>query len=286
MRFGGTGLKRYRLIAIDIDGTLLDSRSALRPAVRAALEHATAAGVRVVLCTGRRYRTALPVAQEAGLALPIVCHSGALIKDAATHRTLFAEPLPRSSVERLLDALDELHLTPFLYTDSFEAGTDFYVPRAAPLTVYHEDYLAKNEGWYEAVDSLRDEVPGEIIQAAAFAAPDELPEAKRALEARLGDAVTIHNLSSPKYIGRFLEFQSGRASKWAAVSSLARTRGIADAEIVAIGDDENDISMLRAAGLGVAMENADYPVKSAADVATASNDEDGVARVIEKILEM
>ena len=275
---------RYRLIAIDIDGTLLDSQSQLRPATRAAIQHALAAGVRVALCTGRRYRTALPIAEEAGLALPIVCHSGALIKEAVTHHTLAAEPLPAETVGRLLDAFDDLALTPFLYVDSADGDTDFYVPRGAPLSVEHEDYLAKNAKWYQLVDSLRDGVPRQVIQAATFADSAVLPEAKRALEERLGDAVTIHHLGSPKYIGRFLECQSGRASKWCAVATLAAMQGIAAEEIVAVGDDENDISMLRGAGLGVAMENASYAVKSAADVVTASNDGDGVAQVIERVL--
>jgi hypothetical protein len=278
-------MSHYRLIAIDIDGTLLDSRSQLRPAVRAALERALAAGVHVVLCTGRRYRTALPVAQDAGLALPVVCHSGALVKDTAAHRTLVAHPLPSATLARLLDALDELRLTPFAYTDTFESGVDFYVARGSPLTLYHEDYLAKNEGCYRVVDSLRRDVPEAIIQMCTFAEAEVLPEARREIAARLGDAVTIHLLSSPFYIGRFLEFQAGTASKWDAVLALARGWGIPVGDIVAIGDNENDIAMLRGAGLGVAMGNADYAVKSAAHVVTATNDEDGVARVIEKLLD-
>ena len=88
-------MSRYRLIAIDIDGTLLDPASQLRPAVRAALRRAFAAGVGVLLCTGRRYRTAMPVAADAGLDLPLVCHSGALVKEALSHRTLACTPLTR-----------------------------------------------------------------------------------------------------------------------------------------------------------------------------------------------
>lgn len=276
----------YRLIAIDIDGTLLDSRSELWPAVRDALRRATEAGVGVALCTGRRYRTALPIAQEAGLALPLVCHSGALVKDTATHQTLIAQPLPSATAGRLLDTLADLGLTPFVYTDTYERGTDFYVQRGLPLTPYHEDYLAKNEGWFQVVDDFRTDISAPVLQMCTFAEADELPEAKRILTERLDGLVTTHLLSSPKYIGRFLEFQAGHASKWDAILAVAHEREVPPEQIVAIGDDENDISMLQAAGLGVAMENADPAVKSAADVTTASNDADGVARVVEKLLEL
>ena len=127
-------------------------------------------------------------------------------------------------------------------------------------------------------------VPDAIIQTCTFSEVDHLREAKRRIEAELSHRITNHLLTSPKYIGHFLEFQAATASKWRAVSTLARRRGIPPGQIVAIGDDENDISMLRGAGLGVAMANADEPVRRAADLVTASNDDDGVARVIERIL--
>ena len=274
----------YRLLAIDVDGTLLDGRSELRPAVRGALARAVGAGVEVLLCTGRRYRSALPVALDAGLSLPIVCHSGALVKDTASHDTLFADPIPQASFERLLDLLDRAGLVPLAYTDSYLTGVDFYVERGAVLTRYHDDYLAKNEGCYVAVESLRRDVPGAIIQTCTFGEVEHLRAAKRRVEAELGHGITNHLLTSPKYIGHFLEFQAATASKWHAVSALAARRGIPPGRIAAIGDDENDISMLRGAGLGVAMANAGAAVKNAADIVTATNEEDGVARVIERIL--
>ncbi|MFW6163375.1 MAG: Cof-type HAD-IIB family hydrolase [Planctomycetota bacterium] len=274
----------YRLIAIDIDGTLLDGTSHLRPRVRQALRRAMEAGVRILLCTGRRYRTALPIAQDAGLALPLVCHSGALVKDTGTHRTLQATPLAHHELHGLLDALEAAGLTPMVYTDTFERGRDFVVQAGAPLTAYHEDYFAKNAGHFAEVASLREALGAAVVQVCTFAELDDLRGFKEALDERLDHEVTCHLLSSPHYIGRFLEFQSARASKWAAVRALAASFGVPTEAILALGDDENDISMLRGAGLGVAMGNAAYPVKSAADVVTATNDEDGVARVVEKLL--
>jgi len=278
-------MPRYRLLAIDIDGTLLDSTSHLRPAVRDALRRAVAGGLSVVLCTGRRYRTAIPIAEELGLALPLICHSGALVKETASHRTLFANPIPLDVLRLLLGALGDFGLTPMVYTDTFHTQTDFYLQRDVPLTPYHTDYLLKNNGWYRFVESLDGGLPAPAVQVCTFGELGELQRIRPLLRERLAGRTTCHLLSSAKYLGNFLEFQTGSASKWAALSDILAANGIAPAEVVAIGDDENDISMLRAAGLGIAVGNASYAVKSAAHIVAPSNDEDGVARIIEKLLD-
>ncbi len=280
----GLTMPRCRLIAVDIDGTLLDSGSHLRPAVRDALRAAVGAGLHVVLCTGRRYRTAQPIAEELGLALPLICHSGALVKDTASHRTMFARAMAPDVLRLLLGALGDFGLTPMVYTDTFHTRTDFYLQRGAPLTPYHADYLLKNDGWYRFVKSLDGGLRAPAIQVCTFGELAELQRIRPLLRERLAGRTTCHLLSSAKYLGNFLEFQNGAASKWAALRDILDANGIAPEEVVAIGDDENDISMLQAAGLGIAMGNAAYAVKSAAHLVGPSNDEDGVARVVEKLL--
>src|SRR3954453_5762293 len=94
---------RYRLLALDVDGTLLDPSGAIRPRAAAAIARAAAAGIRPVLCTGRRYRRARPVAEHLGLDAPLVCNSGAIVKDPAGHRTLWRADFDRAL---LSDALD------------------------------------------------------------------------------------------------------------------------------------------------------------------------------------
>ena len=250
-----------------------------------ALRRAVAAGLHVVLCTGRRYRTAVPIAEELGLPLPLICHSGALVKDTATHRTLFAQAMAPEVLRLLLGALGDFGLAPMVYTDTFHTQTDFYLQREAPLTPYHMDYLLKNNGWYRFVESLDGGLPAPAIQVCTFGELAELQRIRPLLRERLAGRTTCHLLSSAKYLGNFLEFQNGAASKWAALSDILAANGIPPDEVVAVGDDENDISMLRSAGLGIAMGNAAYAVKSAAHVVAPSNDEDGVARVIGKLLD-
>jgi len=278
-------MPRYKLIAVDIDGTLLDGRAEFPSIVREALRRALDAGMRVVLCTGRRYRTAAPIAHQAGLDLPLVCHSGALVKDTATDRTLFAHPMPQGDLERLLGVLCDVGLTPLAFTDTYETGTDLYVPRGAPITRFHRDYLAKNAGCHRELEVLWRDVPAPVLQVCTFGEPEDLVRIRPQIHERMAGRIACHLLSSAKYLGHFLEFQNAAASKWAALQDLLVAYTIEPGQVVAIGDDENDISMLRAAGLGVAMGNAPPAVKSAADVVTASNEEHGVARVLDKLLE-
>src|SRR5690242_16617880 len=93
---------RYRILALDVDGTLLDPDGTIRPRTADALARASAAGIRPVLCTGRRYRRAFPVAHELGLDAPVVCNSGALVKDHRNHRTLWRADFDRALLADLL----------------------------------------------------------------------------------------------------------------------------------------------------------------------------------------
>jgi len=226
----------------------------------------------------------LPIAQEIGLPLPLICHSGALVKDTATNATLSSEPIDAEDAATLLSTLIGLGRTPIAFTDSFDTGTDFFIPQGQPLTRYHEDYLAKNAGGYREVGDLVADVDDPFVQVCTFAEPDELEDVRSAIAHRLDGRLAIHLLSTAKYLGCFLEFQNREASKWRALEHAAAEFDIAPDQIVAVGDDENDISMLKAAGLGVAMGNAAAVVKDAADVVTASNDEDGVVRLVERLL--
>src|SRR5271156_6895436 len=95
---------RYQILALDVDGTLLDPDGTLRPRTAAAVARAARAGIRPVLCTGRRYRRALPIAEQLGLDAPLVCNSGALVKDPRGDRTLWRADLPREVLSEIFDA--------------------------------------------------------------------------------------------------------------------------------------------------------------------------------------
>src|SRR5215469_48119 len=117
---------RYRLLALDIDGTLVNSRDELTPATSDAIRRACEAGIKVVLATGRRYSKALHLVEPLQLHVPLISASGALIKDPLDHRTLFrAEFLP-GILEATLKTLADARYDAVLYADTFAKGFDFY----------------------------------------------------------------------------------------------------------------------------------------------------------------
>src|SRR5688572_5680503 len=117
---------RIRLLALDIDGTLVNSRDELTPRVREALREAVEAGIRLVLATGRRYSRALPLVEPLGIEAPLVTASGALIKNPLDHQTLYCAEFGRERLCRTLSVLDRAGYHAVVYADTFDAGFDFY----------------------------------------------------------------------------------------------------------------------------------------------------------------
>jgi Cof subfamily protein (haloacid dehalogenase superfamily) len=275
----------YRLLAIDIDGTLINSRHELTPAIRAALARASDAGIQVVLATGRRYSHALPLVEPLGIDVPLVTASGALVKDPLDHRTLFQA---RFEPQVLLDALaivDRCGYDPVVCTDTFADGFDYYLARLDVRTPELEYYLDHNPGRGRLWPELLTDPPPGVFSVFSTGTHEQMQELEAALHAALPGQLHTNVLRPPKYIGYFTEIAPVGVTKWSAIQRLARDWGIADAEICAVGDDVNDIPMIRAAGLGVAMGNALPVVKAAAQRIAPSHDEDGLAAVVEWLLQ-
>ena len=275
---------RYRLLALDVDGTLLGPSGSLSPSVRRAVRSVLQRGVRVVVCTGRRYRTARPILEALDLDGPAVVQNGVLVKEAATGQTLEADYLPPRVYGEALRILSACG-PPAVYIDELpDSGVDVVSERGDDHHPFLLEYLHANREHTRWVDSL-DLPPCEaVVMISAMAGYDRLEELRADAVATLGDDVQTNLISNSGYRGHILEIASRRSGKWTRLREIARREGIADAEIVAIGDDTNDREMIEAAGLGIAMANAPQPIREAADHVTASNDEDGVARAIERFL--
>jgi Cof subfamily protein (haloacid dehalogenase superfamily) len=270
----------YRLLAIDIDGTLVNSRNELTPATQAALARAGKAGIRVVLATGRRYSHALPLVEPLGIDVPLVTASGALVKDPIDHRTLFrAEFEPQT----LLDAValvDRHGFDPVLCADTFAEGFDFYLASKDVRSPELAYYLALNiHRWRICPDLVQNPPPG-IFGGFCVGTLEQMTDLEATLQQTLPGKLHTHVLHPPHYQGFFVEISPADVTKWSAIQRLAKAWGIEDAEICAVGDDVNDIQMIQAAGLGVAMGNAQPSVKAAADRIAPTHDEDGLVEVV------
>jgi hypothetical protein len=278
-------MPRFRLLAIDIDGTLVNSRDELTPATRAALIRAGEAGIRIVLATGRRYSRTLHLVEPLGIDVPLVTAGGALVKDPLDHRTLYQARFERDDLCRMLALVEGCGYDPLLYGDTFTEGFDFYQARAETASPQLGEYLRLNPDCGRIWPELIAAPPPGIFSAFTMGTQPQMLALEAALHAGLPGRFTTQVLRSPRYVGFMCEVSPVGVTKWSAVRWLARSWEIADEAICAVGDDVNDIPMIRAAGLGVAMGNALPPVKAAADRIGPSHDEDGLVTVVEWLLE-
>ena len=268
-----------RLIALDLDGTLLDSDKRLPPANRAALERAHRAGAYIVPATGR-YFAAMP---EVVRALPFLRYAitinGARVSNADDSELLYTADLPLAQALELMRWLDTLPVIYDCYMDCVGWMTESMQRRAAEFS---DDvhYLKMMRELRTPVPDLKDFIAarGHDIQKVQFFTNDLnlRAEVLRTCAERFPGTVA----SSAWY--KNVEINHADATKGKALLGLCRALGIDPAETLAFGDGLNDISMLRAAGIGVAMGNADETVKAAADELAPDCDSAGVAAVISK----
>lgn len=277
--------RRWRVLALDIDGTLLGPDGRLTPATRDAVARAARAGLRPVLCTGRRYRRALPVAAELGLDAPLVCNSGALVKESGG-RTLWRADLEPEIARAVLDLFEARGRPVVAMLDGDADGLDFLIPRVDGCP-HFRDYLGRNAP-HARVDPARLRAARPIGHFHLFAIGDR--PAMLRLEAEVaslaGGRVRTFVQRSPAYAGTMCEVLDAGAGKWAALLQLAARWGVEPERIVAVGDDMNDVPMLAGAGLGVAMGHAPEPVRAVADrVLDGGNDGPALARFLDELLD-
>lgn len=273
----------FRLLALDVDGTLLDPYGALPDAARRAVGNARSAGLEVVLCTGRRFRTALPILRELELEGSVIVNNGALVKDVVTARTLDHAYLPEALYAEALELMREAG-PPLVYIDAYDEGTDMLVEADPRTHRFQADYLEDHEEHCRVVDDLAGVDRAKVIMLSRMA--DEatlLPLREKAIQ-RLGDRIHTHLIWNKNYEGLIFELLSPASGKWRALERIAAVRGIAAHEIAAVGDDLNDVELVRRAGLGIAMGNAASEVKQAADVVVRGNAEGGVVEAIDRVL--
>ncbi|MEK0314509.1 Cof-type HAD-IIB family hydrolase [Cohnella sp. 56] len=260
---------KYKLIALDVDGTLLNDDHELTPRVKQSVTRAAAAGAEIVLCTGRGSASALSVLAQLGLSGTVITHNGASIVDGETREILRESPIGPDEVERYL-------------TLCRERGIHFDLNTAFDIYVEHlNDQTASMYASMLSEPILRsreDRFPGRTVKISIFAPKADLDE----LEAHWRD--WRHELQTIRSGDYFIDLQHREASKGTALRQWAEKRGIPREQVLAIGNYFNDIGMLQYAGCGVAMDNSPPEVKAVADAVTASNNEDGVALVLEACL--
>ena len=274
----------FQLLVLDVDGTVTDSRHRVTTAAREAVRQVQAAGIRVLLATGRRYRDVLPIAAELGLEGPLVTASGGLVKQPADHRTLFRSGFAADLLAQIVGTIVAAGHEPVVYTDSYDQGFDFHCRTLESLDAAGQpsgfgEYLDRNRSLARVDPELHKSPPVDAF--AGFAMGPR--EAMDLLEARLAAAfpttVSLHTIQSPRYRDWLCEIAPAGVDKWSSVRRLAAGWGIPPEAICAAGDDRNDLPMIAGAGLGVAMGNARPEVRQAADRVVAGHEDGGLLEI-------
>jgi 5-amino-6-(5-phospho-D-ribitylamino)uracil phosphatase len=278
-------MPRYRILAIDVDGTLVNSQDELTAGVREALVRAARAGIHVVLATGRRYSRTLHLVEPLGIAVPLVTASGALVKDPGDHRTLYRAEFDHAALAAAMRIIDSCGHDVLLCSDTFCDGFDYYLATPNARGPELAEYLLMNPGCGRIWPAMIADPPPHAFAGMVMGSRQQMLDLDDRLHRELPGGLSTHVLRSPRYRGFMCELMPAGVTKWSAIRRLAADWGIGEEEICAVGDDVNDIPMIRAAGLGIAMGNALPPVKAAARRIAPTHDEDGLAQVVEWLLE-
>jgi len=260
------------LLALDLDGTVVEPRYPVRPAVVAAVKRALAAGVRVTIVTGRMYVGTKPIAHELGLTGPIVCYQGAVIADAQSGRFEREVPLSGAVARRIYEVAK-----PFGYHVQFYRDDKFYVEDD---NAYAELYARISGTKAQVVPSLLEAFAGyDSTKVNIVTDPERAPEAYALIERAVGDVAYVTR-SNPE----FVEIISRSCNKGAAVRIVAERYGVPMDRVMAIGDSYNDLPFLKEAGFAVAMASAPPELKALADAVVGDVAHDGVAEAIARFV--
>ncbi|NLY88474.1 MAG: HAD family phosphatase [Firmicutes bacterium] len=261
-----------RLVALDLDDTLLRPDLTISPACRQALREAAARGVKITIASGRMYRATLPFAEILEISgIPLITYNGAFIRFSGYGETLFHQGLPTAAAGRLIVALRRigLHINAFV-------NDELYMEE---LSEEGKRYIERNKVPVKLTPDLTTVLTSGPTKIMAAGDPEAVVEAEKELNAEFkGEIVFVR--SRP----RFLECLAPGVNKGLALEKVAGFYGLDAREVMAVGDAPNDREMLAWAGVGVAMDGAPPEVRAVADWTAPSNREDGVAAALHKFV--
>ncbi len=270
----------YKVIALDLDGTLLTPEKQILPASLSALHIARKAGAKVVIVTGRHYVAIHPFYQALALDTPAICCNGALTYDYHQQKVLASAPLRSDQAQQLIELLDAHNVHGLMYADD--------------AMIYQEatGHIVRTEKWGNALPES---------QRPKFLHVKSLRDAANEVDAIWKFALTDTDIVKLQTFTAVVEREMGITCEWSwhdqvdiaqsgnskgkRLAQWVESQGLTMKQVIAFGDNFNDLSMLKSAGLGVAMGNAVEEVKACADVVIGNNTETGIAELINKYFE-
>ncbi len=272
-----------RLLATDIDGTLLNPQFKISPDDLAALRRARASGIEIVLVTGRRHTFALPIAKQLGFDLWLISSNGAVTRSLAGE-TFHRDLMPRETCRELCSAMQDFRGHTVLTFDKETKGA-IVIEHLEALNSSIRRWLEKNMEYIEFVVPIERSLVDDPVQAMFCGSMARMAEALRALEASsMGNRITVLRTEYPERDLSMIDVLNTGCSKGHALSRWAAHRGYHREQVMAIGDNHNDVEMLEFAGHPVIMGNACAELRNRGWSVTLGNDQCGVAVALAELV--
>jgi len=272
-----------RLLATDIDGTLLNPQFTISDGDLMALRRAHAAGIEVVLVTGRRHTFALPIAKQLGFDLWLISSNGAITRSLAGE-TFHRDLMPAGLCRRLCGAMQEFRGNTVLTFDNETKGA-IVLERLDELGASIRRWLEKNMEYIEFVVPLENALVSDPVQAMFCGTMARMSQALAALDrAGMDGTVTVLRTEYPERDLSMIDVLNAGCSKGHALERWAAHRGYSRDQVMAVGDNHNDIEMLEFAGHPVIMGNACEELRSRGWTVTLGNDACGIAAAVNMVI--
>jgi Cof subfamily protein (haloacid dehalogenase superfamily) len=272
------------MIAIDLDGTLLSPTGEVTKRAKDAVHKALKAGLLVCFATGRNWTESRTVVEAVEHYATAVFAGGAMVVDTERDVTLHRMMMdPALAAELSAHFEGEGHAVLALQ-DTTTAGVDYLVTGDAPLNDATTQWMGITRASIHRVPQLGSYDHAHTVRVGIVASREDVARSTRSLDERFGDRIVHQSLYVPAYAVEVLEVFDPAVNKWQGILHVARHHGIEPDEIIAVGDDVNDIPMLRSAGLGVAMGNARPEIQAIAKRVIGSNADEGLAMFLEELV--
>jgi Cof subfamily protein (haloacid dehalogenase superfamily) len=277
--------QQYRMIAIDLDGTLLSPAGTVTPRTKDAVHRALGAGLLVCFATGRNMT-------ESQMVLDAIAHydsavfvGGAMVIDTKQRLTLHRTCMQSELARELCATIEGMGHAALALQDTGEVGVDYLITDGVELNYATEQWLKVTHAAVHKSRELPEHPHEHTVRIGIVADPEESRKVQDDLSEKFNGRIVCHTIHVPAYGVDVMEVFDPAVNKWEGILHVARRHGIMPEQIIAVGDDVNDLPMLKNAGLGVAMGNARPEAIEVADRVINRNDADGLAEFLEELVE-
>ena len=274
----------YKMIAIDLDGTLLSPQGKVTERTKSAIHQCLAAGMLVCFATGRNWTESRTVLETVAHHDHAVFAGGAMGIDTKQQVTLHKTAVDPQLARDICRVLEDAGHAVLALQDTGAAGVDYLVSDEIPLNRETEHWMAVTSAKVHPVRRLSSYSHDHTVRLGIVAPPDEAKRVNEQLVEQFGERIFCLRIFVPQAQVEVLEIFDPAVNKWEGILHVARHHDVRPEQIIAIGDDVNDVPMLTKAGLGVAMGNARDEVKAVAKKVIGSNAEEGLAVFLEQLV--